>query len=169
MKKSINVLCVVFTLLVLSACKPIQVDNGMIDPGEKVGDFLFSTGNEEDTTYFVELNCQDQSEELMTCEANTGEKVNVSYALYNDKAGETLDDMWSEHTYKMVIGDQQVNLEPFGSIDAYHTNEFGTPFKMRHWNIWVMTDTPGEITIKHSGVVDGESFEGITVINFVAR
>lgn len=168
MKEFVHALCIVFAFLVLGACKTGQVDNGMIDPGEKVGDFLVTTGNEEDTSYLMELTCQDQSEQSMTCEAITGEKVNISYALYNEKAGESLDDLWSEHTYKMLIGDQQVNLEAFGSIDAYHTNQFGNPFKMRHWNVWIMTDKPGEITIQHSGVVDGESFEGITVILFVA-
>lgn len=168
MKKLVYTICIALVVIVLGACTMTEVDNGMIDPGDKVGDFLVTTGSEEDTNYLMELTCAGQDEQNETCEASTGKKVNVSYALYNEKAGETLDDVWSGHTYKMLIGDQQVNLKAFGSIDAYHTNDFGTPFKMRHWNVWILTDKPGEITIQHSGVAGGEPFEGITTITFVA-
>jgi hypothetical protein len=168
MKEFFHVYCIALALIILSACTTRQADNGMIDPGEKIGNFLATTGNEKDTNYLLESTCVDQDELHSTCEANTGEKLNVSYALYNEKNGETLDDVWANHTYKMLIGDQQVNLEAFGIIDAYHTNQFGNPFKMRHWNVWITTDKPGDITIQHSGTVRGEPFEINIVITFVA-
>jgi len=158
--------------LVLTSCGSTksQTAEGMIDPGDKLGDILVTTGDEKDVDYLMELDCVEQDDQNMTCDVNTGKKVNVSYAVYNDGRvpGSTLDSLWSEHTYMMLIGDQQVNLEAFGSIDAYHTNEFGNPFKMRHWNVWIVADKPAEVKIQHSGVVGGEPFEGTTTITFVA-
>ena len=135
---------------------------GMINPGDKIGDFLITTGGDKDVTYTWALDCTD-GENDATCNAKVGAKVNVSWGVYAPR-GRGLDDLWAGHTYKMLIGDRPVNLEAFAPISVYHP-EAG---KMRHWNVVVVASKPGKLTVHSSTVVDGEPQEGTFTYIFSA-
>jgi hypothetical protein len=75
-----------------------------------------------------------------------------------------LDTLWSEHTYQLLINDRPVNLDAFGSVDVLQP-QVG---KMRHWNLVIVADKPGEITTRDSGVVDDNPFEQTTTYTFNA-
>ncbi len=145
-----------------------QTDDGMIDPGEKVGDFLITTGDKKDVNYLYELDCADEDDVNTTCNVGVGQKVNVSWGVIDPghDIERNLNTIWSEHTYKMQIDGHPVKLEAFGPIDAYHVNEFNNSFIMRHWNVWIVSDKPGEIKIQSSGVIIGDAFEGIITLIF---
>jgi len=138
---------------------------GMINPGDKIGDFLITTGKEGNVTYSWDLGCEQQGdEEVYSCESAVNTKVNVSVGIYDDQHSGRLEEIWAGHTYELFIEDRPVNLEAFGTIDTTHP----AVGKMRHWNVVVVANIPGEITIRDSGVVDGDSFEEVSVYTFSA-
>jgi hypothetical protein len=135
----------------------------MINPGDKIGDFLVTKGEAGDAVYTWEMSCAKQgSAEVYACKSTVGEKVNISAGVYAALSGKTLDSLWSEHTYELLIGDRPVNLAAFGSIDVAHPR-VGT---MRHWNVVLEAAKPGEITIHDRGKVDGEVFESTMIFTF---
>jgi hypothetical protein len=139
----------------------------MINPGDKIGDFLITTGGNQGITYVSTIHCPfDQSAGIESCKLKIGTRVNVATGIYDDfpSSGKTLDEYWSEHTYKMVIEGRPVNLQAFGSIDIYH-NVVGT---IRLWNVVIVTDKPGKISARSIGVVNGETFDNTAVITFSA-
>jgi len=161
MKKLSPLTMNILIILFLAACANIMPDDGIIDPGEKVGDFLISTGTKEDTLYLYDLKCEDQGATSTVCQAPAGQKINVSLSVFDPSrsADMNLDTIWADHTYHMKIEGRPVNLDAFGSIDAYHVNEFKNSIKMRHWNIWILTDKPGEIKIQNQGNVLSQNFD----------
>ncbi len=129
--------------------------NGMIEPGAKVGDMLVTKGEVGDITYHWQLPCaRVGQDENYSCQATVGTKVNVSVGIYDDTGTGKLEEYWSGHTYELAIESRPVNLQSFGSIDAKHP-WLGT---MRHWNVVIVADQPGEITIHESGTAHGDSF-----------
>jgi hypothetical protein len=60
---------------------------------------------------------------------------------------------WSDQTYGMTIDGRPVDLHAFGFIDI--TNLMVG--KLRLWNVVIVTDKPGTITIDHSGEIAGGS------------
>jgi hypothetical protein len=151
----------------LGACAQAtpQASDKMINPGDKIGDFLITTGKEGDVTYTWDLDCVKKGEgENYSCKSTVGTKVNVSMGVYATFSGKDLDAVWSEHTYKMFINDRPVNLEAFGSIDVLHPRAG----KMRHWNVVIVAAKPGEITLRDSGVVNGDPFESTMAYTFSA-
>ena len=62
----------------------------------------------------------------------------------------------------MSIEGRLVNLEAFGPIDTYHP----VAGKLRNWNVVIVTDTPGTISIKGSSMQDGEAVEMNVVLTF---
>ena len=160
------ILVMFFAAMLVSCAKSsAEPANGMINPGDKIGDFLITTGKEGDVTYSWDLECKRQGrEEIYTCESTVGTKVNVSMGVYAAFSSKDLDTLWSEHTYQMFINDRPVNLEAFGSIDVVHP-QVG---KMRHWNVVIVADKPGEIRTRDSGVVDGDPYEATTTYTFSA-
>jgi len=158
----------VFVLLIalLGACVAPPTSpsaTAMINPGDKIGDFLVTKGEAEDVVYTWEMGCTKQgSAEVYVCKSTVGEKVNIAAGVYAALSGKTLDSLWSEHTYELLIGDRPVNLAAFGSIDVAHPR-VGT---MRHWNVVLEAAKPSEITIHDRGKVDGESFESAMIFTF---
>lgn len=161
-----------FTLLMvfaitLTSCAKANAEpaDGMINPGDKIGDFLITTGEEGDVTYTWDLGCNQQgNEEVYSCKATVNTKVNVSVGIYDDQYSGKLDELWAGHTYELFIEDRPVNLVAFGFIDTIHP----AVGKMRHWNVVVVATNPGEITLRDSGVADGDSFEATTTYTFSA-
>jgi hypothetical protein len=136
-----------------------------IKPGEKIGDFLITTGEGDEVTYTWDLDCVKTGEgEIYSCKVPAGTKVNLSVGIYDDTFKGKLDEVWAGHTYEMFIENRPVSLQDFGSIDV-NQPQVG---QMRHWNVVVSTDKPGEITLRDAGVVHGEPFESTMTYVFSA-
>ena len=63
----------------------------------------------------------------------------------------------------MTIEGQPRNLQTFGSIEITHP----LVGKMRFWNVVIVTNTPGKITIQYSGEIASESMDGTNVLIFI--
>lgn len=103
---------------------PSQPIEGMINPGDKTGDFLFSIGGNDDITYSWELlqgeRCTGQDFFHKSCTLDMGTTANIAFGFYDDdvNSGETLDETRSGLTYEMMIDGHPVNLQAFGSVDV---------------------------------------------------
>ena len=138
----------------------------MINPGDKIGDFLITTGGDKGIIYVSTTHCPyDESAGIESCEMKVGTKVNVAVGIYDDSpsSGKSLDEYWSEQTYEMVIEGRPVNLKAFGSIDIYHP-VVGT---IRLWNVVIVADKPGKISAQSTGVVDGDPINSTAVLTFI--
>jgi hypothetical protein len=176
MKKFVYLTLIVLFAFILSSCAkttPQPVDEATpppaderIQPGDKIGDFLITTSDDEDVFYTTNVHCPfDQATMTETCEIPVGTKVNSALGAYGDDySGKNLEVYWSDQTYEMTIEGRPVNLQAFGFIDI--TNPMVG--KMRLWNVVIVTDKPGTITIDHSGEIGGESQEGTNVLIYTA-
>ena len=164
--------CLVFILLmagVLTACaQPKPTDSSeMIQPGDKIGDFIITTGEGEDVVFVSKLHCPyDSITGIESCEQPVGTKVNVGEGIYDDNptSGKTLDEYWSEQTHEMFIEGHPINLQAFGTID-FNNPAVGT---VRVWNVVIVTDKPGKITAHSAGVVGGDPFDYTAALTFTA-
>ena len=161
MKKLARPLLVVLFGLVLGACgKSTPQSAEMINPGDKIGDFLITTGGQEGVRPVWDLGC-DESEGKGSCTVPAGTKVNGSWGFYADPSkGEDLETQWAGHTYEMVIDGRPVNLKAFGYVDFDH------PYrdKIRAWDVVITSDKPGEIEIKGTGAPAGGTTESDTTV-----
>jgi hypothetical protein len=166
MKRHKYIILIILFSVILSACAkttPEQVE-GMINPGDKIGDFLISTGEGEDVFFMSKVHCPyDSSTGIESCEQPVGTQVNVGIAVYDDDAssGKTLDEYWSEQTHEMFIEGRPVDLQVFGTVDF--SSIIGT---VRVWNVVVTTDKPGKITAHSTGVVGGDPFDYTAIVTF---
>ena len=147
----------------LSNSKP---NKDAINPGDKIGNFLITTGIDEEVTYVSKLHCPvDAKTTTESCKLPVGTKVNVSNSFQGDDYnGKNLDDSWARHTYEMNIEGRPVNLEAFGPIDTSHP----VAGKLRTWNVVIVTDTPGTISIKGTATLDDQTVEMNVVLTFIA-
>jgi hypothetical protein len=137
----------------------------MIQPGEKVGDFLIDKGEEGNFTYPFELECTSEGEDqnaVYTCRAKVGEVINISSGIYDDTGRGKLEEYWSTSDYKISIEGQPVDLASFGSID-YNDPSVGV---IRFWNVVISTDKPGAISVEESGFVENNPFRYTSTITF---
>ena len=142
-----------------SAPKPSEE---MINPGDKIGDFLITTKEGNDVVYITNLHCTvDGTTE--TCEQPVGTKINVSQAFYPQAGKTPFEQAWSEQTYEMVIEGRPVNLQAFGYDEWVHS--VGT---IRVWNVVIVADQPGTISAESSGIFDGTSWNYTAKLNFTA-
>jgi hypothetical protein len=140
---------------------------GLINPGDMLGNFLITTGNEKDIYYVTKVHCPyDQSTSTESCVIPVGTKVNVGLGIYADNvsSGKTLDELWSEQTHEMFIEGHPINLQAFGTID-FDNPTVGT---VRVWNVVIVTDKPGKITANSKGVVGGDPWNYTAIITFTA-
>ena len=164
MKKFVYLTLIVLFAFILSSCA--KADSESVDekikPGDKIGDFLITTSTDEGVFYTANVHCLfDQATMTETCEIPVGTKVNSALGAYGDNySGENLEVYWSDQTYGMTIDGRPVDLQAFGFIDI--TNPMVG--KMRLWNVVIVTDKPGTITIDHSGEIAGGSQEGTNVL-----
>jgi len=171
MKKTARVMLIVMWAGVLGACAGAtqgstgaapQAGDDVINPGDRIGDFLITTGYSEDVVYATKLHCPFESyTNTESCEQPVGTKFNVGIGIYADN-GTTLDETWSEQTHQMLIEGRPVNLQAFGSVDFTHPS-VGT---VRVWNVVVVTDKPGKITAHSSGTVGGDPFDYTVIVTF---
>lgn len=175
MKKPVHLMLVLLLVLVLGACatatpQPVetssQPDDGLIEPGDRIGDLLVTTGDGEDILFVTKLKCPwDDSTQTESCEQPVGTKVNVSQGVFaSPSITKTLDEVWSEQTYEMMIEGRPVDLQAFGSVD-FSNPMVGT---VRTWNVVIVGDEPGTITAHSEGVVAGDSWTYTAVVTFTA-
>jgi len=170
MNRFVRSILVVLLASMLVSCAGITSTpadpNKMIEPGDKIGDFLITTGKEGDVIYGWQLDkCVHQDDKKINlCPTIVGTKVNVSVGIYDDTYSGKLDSLWSEHTYEMFIAGRLVNLQAFGYIDITHP----VVGKMRYWNVVVTTTQIAEITVTAKGIVGGEPIEDSTTFSFTA-
>jgi hypothetical protein len=176
MKKFIYLTLIALYSIIVSGCgkatqQPIEatpnISDQMINPGEKIGDFLITTGEGEDVVFVSKLHCPyDTSTGIESCEQPIGTKVNVGEGIYDDNptSGKTLDEYWSEQTHEMFIEGHPINLQAFGTID-FNNPAVGT---VRVWNVVIVTDKPGKITAHSAGVVGGDPFDYTAALTFTA-
>jgi len=156
MKKAVGPLLLVLFALVLGACgKSTSQSTELINPGDKIGDILITTGGQEGVRPVWDLGC-DESAGKSSCKVPVGTKVNASWGIYADAAkGEDMEAKWAGFTYDLVIDGRPVNVKAFGTV------EFDHPYvgKIRCWDVVVTTDKPGEIEIKGTGAPAGETID----------
>jgi hypothetical protein len=164
MKKLAIVTSVLCSAIFVASCSPSNSATGAINPGDKIGKVLITTGDAESITKSWELDCPDENTaEPYHCNLPVGEKINVSWGTYGDQ-GTDMETMWAEHTHQIYINDRPVNLEAFGTQDVVHPHVG----KMRYWNVVILASAPGEISIRNAGVVDGEPFDSTAIFSFSA-
>jgi len=166
MKKVVGPLLFVLFALVLGACgKSTPQSAEMINPGDKIGDILITTGGVEGVKNAWDLGCK-ESAGKWSCEVPVGTKANVSWGVYADIVrGEDLETKWAGFTYDLAIEGRPVNLEAFGFVDFYHPSRG----KVRCWDVVITADKPGEIEFKDTGALAGEAPESdVTTVRFTA-
>jgi len=167
MKRLIYLTLIVMIAFVLGACASAmpQPSNEMINLGDRIGDFLITTGDGKDVIYVTKLHCPyDSNTNTESCEQPVGTKVNVGIGVIDDNlsSGKTLDEYWSEQIHEMTIEGRPVNLQAFGSID-FNNPIVGT---VRVWNVVIVTDKPGTITAHSTGIVGGDPLDETVILTF---
>lgn len=159
----------IFTALLciclLAACTSSDSSTEMIEPGDKLGDFLITTGEDGEVTYGDVLACEEQAEaDHFACHTTVGTKVMLTTGIYDETGSGKLDEMWTDFskTYKLTIDGRPVDLPLFGTLDRMHPT-VGT---IRYFNVVVDASKPGEMTISDSGELDGEAIQETTVLTF---
>jgi hypothetical protein len=174
MKKIVHLTLILLFVFILGACatatpQPVETSSqrieGMINPGDKIGDFLITTGDGEDIIFVSKLHCPfDSGSQTESCEEPVGTKVNVvGIGFYDDdpSSGKTLDEYWSEGTHEMSIEGRPVNVQAFGSVDF--NSVIGT---VRVWDVVIVSDKPGKITIHSTGIAGGDPFDYTVILTF---
>lgn len=167
MKKSVYLPLIVLFVFILGACATAtpQSRDEMINPGDRIGDFLITTGDGEDVVFVSKLHCPfDSSTQTESCEQPVGTKVNVGMGFYDDdpSSGKTLDEYWSEGTNEMSIEGRPVNVQAFGSLDF--NSLIGT---VRVWDVVIVSDKPGKITVPSTGIAGGDPFDYTLILTFI--
>lgn len=87
----------------------------------------------------------------------------MSTGLYATTGSSNLDEVWAHSNYQMFINDQPVDLKAFGTIDYNHP-QVGA---IRFGNVVIVTDKPGQITVRDSGLFDnGDPFSSTSTYVF---
>jgi hypothetical protein len=163
-------LAVLFSILLfmstaVACAQPADSSNKTtIEPGDKIGDFLITTGVEGNFTYGFDVECSEPGDNnSYTCNAMVGEAVNISTGLYDDTGSGNLDEIWSHSNYQMFINDHPVDLQTFGTIEYTHP----VVGVIRFGNVVIIASKPGEITVRDSGVFDnGDPFASTSTYIF---
>jgi len=154
---------------VLVACaqpKSTEISD-LIRPGDRVGDFLITTGEEGNFTYGFDVDCSEEGSKLkanLSCKSTVGDIVNISTGIYDDTNSGKLEEYWSNSNYQLFIEGRPVDLQAFGTVEYKHP----IVGVIRFWNVVINTSKPGTITVNDSGVAGGDAFEYTTRFTFSA-
>lgn len=155
MKKAVVLLIVGLLAIILSACSSgSQATNEVINPGDQVGDFVFSTADAKIAGLPHNYTCTENGDDLV-CKTTAGTQVNISPSFFDDTHKGRIEELWSDSTHEMLIEDRKANLPAFGYIDVPNP----VVGSVRKWNIAMVTEKPGEIIVYHSIVFDGKPDE----------
>jgi len=138
--------------------------DALIEPGEKIGDFLITTGVQGNFTYPFDIPCTEPGENnTSNCEAPVGKAINISTGIYDKTGSGNLDQIWTKSNYQMFINDRPVDMKAFGIIEYEHPS-IGI---IRFANVTIIASNPGEITVRDTGLYDnGEAFESTSIYSF---
>ncbi|HSB65493.1 MAG TPA: hypothetical protein VLD65_02890 [Anaerolineales bacterium] len=92
--RKLAVVLIILLLIVLAACANTagSSEAHLIEPGDKIGDFIITTGVQGNFTYGFEVQRSELSQNnTYSCNSAVGEAVNVSTGLYNTTGNGTLD------------------------------------------------------------------------------
>jgi hypothetical protein len=166
LKKFSVLLTIIVFIGMLTGCSPNggSSNQRMIEPGDKIGDFTISKGQEGSFTYGFSVDCSEgEDNTTYNCSAPLGEVINVSTGMYSTTGNASLDEVWTRSNYQMTIADRSVDLAAFGTIDYTHP-QVGT---IRFANVVITTHKPGQITVKDSGIFDnGDPFSSTSTYVF---
>jgi hypothetical protein len=154
------ILCMAGLLVACTRPKPTE-SSDLIRPGDTVGDFLVTTGEEGNFIYGFEGDCSEKVSEqktLTTCELLVGEIINITTGIYDDTHSGKLDELWSNTNYQLFIEGRPVDLKAFGTVEYTHP----IVGVIRFWNVVISTSKPGELNVNDSGVAGGDPFESTT-------
>jgi len=143
--------------LMIACAKPTE-PSGMIEPGDKVGDFLVTTGEEGNFTYGFDLDCSEEGSEQkadLSCKSTVGDIVNITTGIYDDTHSGKLEEYWSNSNYQLFIEGRPVDLQAFGTVEYKHP----VVGVIRFWNVVISTHKPGEINVHDLGVAGDLTFE----------
>lgn len=132
-----------------------------INPGDKVGSFLITTGKIDEVTFMYELDSSNAVSYETEFEIPWGTKLVCTYGIFNPN--ENLDVAWSKQTYTLEINGRPVNLPSFGTIDQEHP-VVGT---MRFYNVVIEADKPGKITVRNAGNTGTTDFDDTFTLIFL--
>lgn len=154
MHKFFNLAIVGLLAVILSSCAADSVQTqGPINPGDRVGDFVFSTADEKIAGFPHNYSCTEKGD-AVACKTTVGTRVNISPSYYDDSFSGNIEVLWSESRHEMIIEGRKVNLQSFGYIDVPNP----AVGSVRKWNVAMVTDKPGVIIVQHSGMWKGEPF-----------
>lgn len=167
MKTYALVLLVALGAILPASCKTIerQASAIPINPGEAIGKYQVRTHQGGEVRYGWELDTEcvhGEGKRVNTCELPVGVWVNISVGIYDDSPSKTLDELWSEQTYIMMIDGRHVNLEAFGHIESDHP----LAGVIRYWDVVITASKPVEVVVSSNGTVSGEAFEDTTTYVF---
>ena len=122
MKRLVVFLCLLHIASMTTACSKTADSSGdtntMIEPGDKIGNFLITTGVQGNFTYGFDIECSELGTvNTYSCKSTLGQAVNVSTGLVDNTNSGKLDEVWSHSNYQMFINDRPVDLQAFGTID----------------------------------------------------
>lgn len=163
MKRNFYLTLIMIVAILLSSCakETSQSNDEMINPGDRIGDFLITTREGDDVIYITNLHCPfDGTTE--TCERPIGTKINISQGFQPASGKTPFEEAWSKQVYEMVIEGRPVNLQAFG-YDEWKHPVVGT---IRVWNVVIVADQSGTISAVSKGIFDGESWDFTATINF---
>jgi hypothetical protein len=149
----------------LAACGKSKGSNEeTINPGDKAGDFLVTTAKPGEATFFWELDDQQGKEsDAYFVDVAWGTKLVVPVGIYDDTHSGKLDENWADLSLELYIDNRLVNLAAFGTIESKH-QVVGV---MRHYNVMIVADKPGKITIHQKSDYQGKSEEWSTTYTFL--
>ncbi len=158
--KGTIVIIALLVMILATACAgggSAGITNNPIEPGDKIGDFVITTGQQGNFTYGFSIDCSEPGpDNAYSCKATVGEVINVSTGIADTTGKGNLDEIWSHSNYQMFIDDRPVDLAAFGTIDYNHP-QVGT---IRFANVVISNSIAGAITVKDSGVFDnGDPFQ----------
>lgn len=158
----IIVLIILLSASAMAACGP---RGELVQPGDAVGVVTVTTGTSADFPAPGTLNCVEQGNQgEYSCTAVVGQRLNISIAIYDNNfilndddeiEGLNLEQKWKDHSYELFIDNRPVDLAAFGSLDM----EYPTYGFMRLWNVVIVANEPGEVTVRGKGEAGGQPFE----------
>ncbi len=126
---------------------PVMLD--MIEPGERIGDMVLTTAQDEGGAEpqlfdFCDPYITESDPAVITreCEVPVMPYYFIGYGIFADTTSE-LDTLWSTIAWELIVDGHPVDLAAFGTIDL----DWGKQYRVL--NVVLANPTPGEHTIRY--------------------